>query len=154
MGSGRHPPDGPPTRTALNALPSGTPPPISKTTSLRVVPIGTSINPGLFTLPVREKHFVPVHFGVPVLENHAPPFWTIKGMLARVSTFCISVGFPHKPEFAGYGGRGRGIALRPSTDASMAVSSPAQNPPAPNLSSRSNLKGVSITFPPMSDIAF
>jgi hypothetical protein len=76
-----------------------------------VIPIGTSINPGLLTLPVNEKHLVPEHFGVPTFANHAPPFCMICGMLANVSTFWISVGFCHKPEFAGYGGRGRGIAL-------------------------------------------
>jgi hypothetical protein len=115
--------------------------------------MGTSIKPGLLTLPVSEKHLVPVHFAVPILENHLPPFCTMSGMLAKVSTFWISVGFFHKPEFAGYGGRGRGIARRPSTDASMAVSSPATNAPAPNRSSRSNLNGVSRILLPKSDMA-
>ena len=43
------PPDGPPVWTALNARPSGAPPPISNTISRSVIPIGTSL------LTIKEK---------------------------------------------------------------------------------------------------
>ena len=44
------PPDGPPVCTALNCLPSGMPPPMSKMISRSVMPIGTSIRPVLLDL--------------------------------------------------------------------------------------------------------
>ena len=57
--SGRQPPEGPPVCTALNVLPPGMPPPISKTISRRVIPMGTSTRPVLFTLPTSENTLVP-----------------------------------------------------------------------------------------------
>jgi len=41
-------------------------------------------------------------------------------ILARVSTLLITVGLPHNPEMAGYGGLGRGLPLLPSIEASKA----------------------------------
>ena len=58
--SGRHPPEGPPVCTALNFLPFGTPPPMSKMISRSVIPMGTSTRPVLLTLPTRENIFVPL----------------------------------------------------------------------------------------------
>ena len=62
-------------------------------------------------------------------------------MLAKVSTLLISVGLPHSPETAGYGGRGRGVPRPPSTEAISAVSSPHTNAPAPRRTSTSNAEG-------------
>ncbi len=61
--SGRQPPDGPPSWTALKRWSAGMPPPMSKMTWRSVTPIGTSMRPPLATLPVREKIFVPLEVG-------------------------------------------------------------------------------------------
>lgn len=91
------PPEGPPICTALNFLPFGMPPPMSKTTSRMVVPIGTSIRPVLTTLPVRAKAFVPGLFSVPMLWYQSTPFLMISGTLANVSTLLSTVGSAHRP---------------------------------------------------------
>ena len=65
----RHPPEGPPVWIALNFLPPGIPPPISKMSSLNVVPIGTSTRPTLLTFPPRANTFVPLERSVPTLAN-------------------------------------------------------------------------------------
>ena len=62
-GSGMQPPDGPPICTALHFLPSGMPPPMSKTIWRSVVPIGTSTRPVRLTLPDRAKTLVPLLLG-------------------------------------------------------------------------------------------
>src|SRR4030043_47673 len=90
--TGTHPPEGPPICTALNALPLGIPPPISKTTSLMVTPMGTSTKPVLFTLPANEKIFVPLLFSVPTCRYHAALFLILRGTFAQVSTLLMFVG--------------------------------------------------------------
>ena len=70
--SGMQPPDGPPVCTALRRLPSGIPPPISKTISRSVMPIGTSISPVFCTRPASAKTFVPLLFSVPMDAYQAP----------------------------------------------------------------------------------
>src|SRR4051794_41550482 len=102
------PPDGPPVWTALKLRPSGTPPPISKTISRRVIPIGTSIRLVFLTWPVRANTLVPLLFSVPTLANESAPSRMIGTMLASVSTLLISVGQPQRPDSAGYGGGGGG----------------------------------------------
>ena len=87
-----HPPEGPPVCTALKLRPSGTPPPISKMISRRVMPMGTSIRPVFWTRPARAKTFVPLLFSVPMRANQSPPLRRMGGMLANVSTLLISVG--------------------------------------------------------------
>ena len=72
--------------------------------SLSVVPIGTSTNPTLFTFPPSANTFVPFEVSVPILEYHFAPFSIIPVIFAYVSTLLISVGHPHRPECAGYGG--------------------------------------------------
>jgi hypothetical protein len=66
--AGRHPPDGPPIWTALIAALPETPPPISSTTRLIDVPIGTSMSPPRLILPARANVFVP---GLPAVPT--PP---------------------------------------------------------------------------------
>ena len=129
--SGTHPPEGPPSWTALNFFPFGTPPPISYIMVRRVVPMGTSTSPMLLTSPESAKTLVPLLLSVPILAYHFPPFCIIWGMLARVSTLFKIVGFSHRPLCAGNGGRGRGIPRLPSIDLISAVSSPQTNAPAP-----------------------
>src|ERR1700758_5254675 len=102
------PPDGPPVWTALNFLPSGIPPPISNRIWRSVMPIGTSIRPVFLIFPASAKTLVPLLFAVPMPANHSPPLRMIGGTLAKVSTLLMRVGAPHRPETAGYGGRGLG----------------------------------------------
>ena len=78
----RHPPEGPPICTALNSPSPLIPPPISKMTSRSVVPIGTSISPVFFTLPVNANAFVPGLFSGPIVLYHAAPFRMIIGTFA------------------------------------------------------------------------
>ncbi len=71
--AGRQPPSGPPVCTALNFLPCGTPPPMSKMMSPSGMPIGTSIRPVLLTLPVKANTAVPGDFGrADAAEPRAP----------------------------------------------------------------------------------
>ena len=134
------PPEGPPVCTPLNFLPSLMPPPISKMISRRVVPMGTSTKPELFTLPVRANTFVPLESAVPMLENHSAPLVRITGMLAQVSTLLMMVGQPHSPLMAGKGGFGVGIPRSPSMERRRAVSSPQTKAPAPRRISMSKSK--------------
>ena len=93
----RQPPEGPPICTALNFLPSGMPPPMSKMTSRRVVPMGTSTRPVFTTLPVRAKVLVPGLASVPMPLYHPAPCRMMPGTLANVSTLLSTVGLPHRP---------------------------------------------------------
>ncbi len=77
--SGKQPPRGPPVCTALSFLPAGIPPPISKTISPKVMPIGTSIRPVRSTMPVRAKIAVPGLPSVPRLLNHSAPIRMMRG---------------------------------------------------------------------------
>ena len=86
--------------------------PTSKTISPRVIPMGTSMRPALFTLPAMAKVLVPLLFSVPILANQLAPFRKISRMLARVSTLLTEVGLPHRPDWAGKGGRGLGSPRR------------------------------------------
>ena len=54
--AGMQPPEGPPVWAALKVWPPGTPPPISSTTSRRVVPMGTSTRPVLRDLAAQGEH--------------------------------------------------------------------------------------------------
>ena len=80
--AGMQPPRGPPVCTALKVLPFRIPPPMSKMISPRVIPMGTSTRPVLFTFPVRAKIAVPGLRGDPMPENHSDPFRMICGTLA------------------------------------------------------------------------
>ena len=105
---------------------------MSKMISRREIPMGTSTRPVFLTLPVREKILVPGLVSVPMERNQSAPFRMIWGTLAQVSTLLMLVGFPHRPFWAGNGGRGRGCPRRPSMEAKSAVSSPQTNAPAPS----------------------
>ena len=107
------------------------PPPMSKTSSRRVVPSGTSTRPVFLTAPTSEKTVVPRLRSVPLAAYQAAPRLRIGPVLAQVFTLLITVGLPHSPSTAGKGGRGRGSPLCPSIDAISAVSSPQTNAPAP-----------------------
>ncbi|OQB35380.1 MAG: hypothetical protein BWY09_02329 [Candidatus Hydrogenedentes bacterium ADurb.Bin179] len=76
------PPDGPPLCTALNCLSSWMPPPMVKMMSRRVMPIGTSIRPVLFTLPVRQNTLLPLLFSVPMAAYQSLPLRMMNGTLA------------------------------------------------------------------------
>src|ERR1035438_10548629 len=136
------PPEGPPVWIAFNVWPPGTPPPITSMISHSLMPRGTSINPVFAILPVSANTFVPLLRSEPMLANHLPPLRTIGATLAYVSTLFSSVGLPHNPLTAGYGGRGFGVPRRPSIDAISAVSSPHTNAPAPSRISTSKLNVV------------
>src|SRR4030042_5548084 len=90
--AGRHPPDGPPICTALILLPFTDPPPMSYTTSLIGIPIGTSTSPVFLILPVRARILVPLLPFVPLELNHDEPFRIIDGTFAQVSTLFSVVG--------------------------------------------------------------
>ena len=138
-----HPPDGPPVWTALNGRSSMMPPPMSKTISRSVVPMGTSMRPVFTMRPARAKTFVPLLLPMPYSEYHSGPLRRIVGTLAYDSTLLIRVGQSNRPETAGYGGRGRGVPRRPSIDAISAVSSPQTKAPAPRRIWTSKLNEVS-----------
>ena len=113
-----------------------------KMISRSVMPIGISTNPVFVIFPVRAKTLVPLLRAVPMPANHSAPLRIIGATLAKVSTLLISVGMPHKPETAGYGGRGRGVPRWPSIEAISAVSSPQTKAPAPSRISMSKSKVV------------
>ena len=86
---------------------------MSKTRDLRVTPMGISTNPACTIFPTTENIAVPGLLFVPIPLNHFPPFSTMGGIDAKVLTLFITVGFPHKPLWAGNGGLGCGIPLLP-----------------------------------------
>ena len=131
--AGMQPPEGPPVCTALNRLPRGIPPPISKMIVDRGVPMGTSTRPLLAILPLRAKTAVPLLFSVPMPANQSAPRSMMTGTDVRLFTLLIVVGFPSRPDWAGKGGRGRGMPRRLSMEAIRAVSSPQTKAPAPSL---------------------
>src|SRR4030042_2060666 len=102
--AGMHPPDGPPVWAALNFFPPGTPPPMSKMIRSRVMPMGTSTRPVLLIFPAKAKILVPLLFSVPSPAYQSAPRWMIGGILAKVSTLLILVGFPQSPGGAREGG--------------------------------------------------
>ena len=134
------PPDGPPVCAALKVLFFLMPPPISNTTSPRVIPIGTSTMPVLLIDPARANTLVPLLFSVPMPANQSAPFSIIGAMLAYVSTLHMMVGLPNRPDWNGNGGFCLGSPLWPSMEAMRAVSSPQTNAPAPILISMSKSK--------------
>jgi len=77
----------------LNGRPPRMPPPISKTISLKLIPMGTSTSPVLFTFPTREKILVPLLFSVPTAAKASAPLLMIRGTLAQDSTLLSTVGF-------------------------------------------------------------
>ena len=151
--SGTQPPEGPPIWAALNVRPRGTPPPISDTTSRRLIPMGTSTRPVFCTFPTSAKILVPLLFSVPMELNQSAPLLMITGTLAHVSTLLMFVGLPKRPDWAGYGGRGRGMPRYPSIEAMSAVSSPHTKAPPPSLIFTRNEKPVPSMSSPSSPCA-
>ena len=115
---------------------------MSSTISRIVMPMGTSIRPLRLILPVSENTLVPFEVAVPSAANASAPCRKIHGRQASVSTLLMSVGLPHKPASAGYGGRSRGMPRSPSMDWMSAVSSPHTNAPAPSRTCSVKLNGV------------
>ncbi len=141
--AGMQPPEGPPVWAALKALPFGMPPPMSNTSSPRVMPMGTSTRPVFTTLPERAKTLVPLLFSVPIAASHSGPLLKMWRTVAKVSTLLMIVGLPQRPRTAGKGGLGRGCPRLPSMEAISAVSSPQTKAPAPMRISMSKSKSVS-----------
>src|SRR3990172_2823104 len=94
--AGRQPPVGPPIWTPLNSPPSLMPPPTSKMTSFKDIPIGTSARPDLTTLPVSANTFVPLLPSVPRAAYFSEPLAIIQATLANVSTLLMQVGLAHR----------------------------------------------------------
>ncbi|MBA7664545.1 hypothetical protein ES703_72606 [subsurface metagenome] len=112
------------------------------------VPIGTSTSPLLAIFPVRANTAVPLLFSVPIPENQSAPLSIITGIEASVFTLLILEGLPSRPDWAGKGGRGRGMPRRLSIEAIRAVSSPQTKAPAPSLICTLKLKPEPcISFP-------
>jgi hypothetical protein len=102
--SKNHIAEAPPGMNAFTARPPRTPPQYSgDSISCRkvVMPLGTSKTPGRFTCPDTENIRMPVEVGAPSALNAAPPFSTIHGTLARVSTLFTMVGCRYRPLAAG-----------------------------------------------------
>src|SRR5438270_13677234 len=76
----------PPGQKTLTLRPSGGPPASSMITCLNVWPSSTSYTPGFLTLPLTDMSLVPGDFSVPRLAYSAPPWLTIHGTVASVST--------------------------------------------------------------------
>src|SRR4030042_2653884 len=99
------PPEGPPIWMALNFLPPGMPPPMSKIIWPNGVLSGTSMRPELFILPTRQKVLVPLHWSEPALLHHCAPWWMMRGTFDQLSTLFRVVGLSNNPLLAGKGGR-------------------------------------------------
>ena len=117
----RSPPEYPPASTA--PTPSASP---ASSSSVRSdVPNGRSKSSKSSPKRPTEKSPVPGSLSVPAWRNQSAPYALRSATLARVSTFCTSVGRPQSPCVAGNGGRIRGFGGFPSSPARSAVSSPA-----------------------------
>ena len=77
------------------------PPPMSKTISLSVVPMGISTRPVRLTLPERANTLVPLEPLVPTDAKAAGPWEMISETLPKVSTLLMTVGLPNRPRTAG-----------------------------------------------------
>src|SRR5208337_3609576 len=88
--------------------------------------------PVLFTLPTSAKTVVPLLDLVPKEPYHLAPRTMMGAMWDQVLTLLMMVGLPHKPFWAGNGGRGRGSPTLPSMEAMREVSSPQTKAPAPS----------------------
>ena len=146
--AGMQPPEGPPVCTALNPLPSSTPPPMSSMMVRSRVPMGTSMSPVRLILPARAKVLVPRLLSVPMLLYQAAPFSRMALTAASVSTLLMLVGLPNRPALAGKGGRDRGMPRLPSILCMSEVSSPQTKAPAPFLILISKLKPEPRMFSP------
>ena len=149
----RQPPEGPPICTALNFFPSLMPPPMSKMTSRRVVPMGTSMRPVFTTLPVRAKALVPGLPSVPMDRYQAEPFRMMRGTLEKVSTLFRTVGRAHRPFSTVRGGFTRGMPRLPSMEAVRAEPSPHTKAPAPRFTCRWKEKSVPMMWSPRKPIS-
>ena len=75
------------------------------------VPMGTSTRCPRAPLPPRQrKHLRAGAGGEPMAANQSPPFSTMVGMLAKVSTLLIRVGSFHSPAFRWIRRPGNGLA--------------------------------------------
>ena len=67
---------------------------------------------------------MPLLFSVPIDANQSAPLARMAGTDAIDSTLLITVGQAYRPATAGNGGRSLGCPRRPSSESSIAVSSP------------------------------
>src|SRR5437879_1707293 len=132
----------PPGMIALSFLFPRIPPQYSSSSTRKVVPIGASCTPGSVTCPLTAYRRVPPFLGTPTFANQSPPFSTMTGRFASVSTLLTAVGCLKSPPpaLAGKGGLRRGYPFRPSSDSSSAVSSPQMYAPAPTTKCTSRSK--------------
>ena len=98
--SGYAAPGRPAVWTALNFLPSASPPPISNTIWRRVRPIGTSISPVLATAPVRANTLVPLDLR-PYRAQPSPPRVIDRRDIGERLDVVDQVGQPQSPDAAG-----------------------------------------------------
>src|SRR5664280_1454008 len=132
--------DAPPGNAPLNLFPSAIPPACFSSSSLIVIPRGSSHVPGFRTLPLTPKSLVPP-VGVRLNPlNQSAPFSTICEIHESVSTLFTTVGLPNRPLIAGNGGFVLGRALLPSSELSKAVSSPQIYLPALECTYKSRSK--------------
>src|SRR4030042_1194668 len=108
--------------------------------SLRLIPIGTSTSPVLFTLPTKANILVPLLPAVPMLVNHFAPLFTMRGTLAQVSTLFRLLGYPLTPLTAVWMYFGLGSPTFPSRAVIKALDSPDTKHPAPRCTVTSKLK--------------
>ena len=87
MLTGRMPPQGPPTWSALSARPVTGPPAMSEMMVLRGVPKGTSIRPGFLTNPETEKILVPLLLWGTTLAYAWAPLLKMSGTFAEGGMF-------------------------------------------------------------------
>src|SRR4030042_285914 len=118
--------------------------------SRRVVPMGTSTSPVLFTLPTSEKILVPLLPAVPILLYHAEPLVMIRGTLAQVSTLFRLDGLPYSPFSEVWTYLARGSPPFPSREAISAVDSPQMKAPPPRLTFTCKMNPAPRLSPPHS----
>ncbi len=143
------PPEGPPICTALYALPSGMPPPMSKTICADAW-CPSPLRPGRCGRPCPRgrRPSCPCCSRCRRRRTTRRRWPRCAGRLASVSTLLMTVGLPNRPLTAGNGGRGRGMPRLPSMLWIRAVSSPQTNAPAPILMTISRLKPLSRMLSP------
>jgi len=83
----------------------------------------------LFTLPTREKIFVPLLPSVPIFLYQAAPLSTMTGTLAQVSTLLRLVGLSHRPLSTRWICLALGSPTSPAMEATRAEDSPQTKAP-------------------------
>ena len=119
--AGSQRPAQPPTSTAPTCSVSQPTPDSACST---VAPTGNSTTDGCATAPRTVSTSDPGSSGWPTCRNHSEPLRDSSARLAKVSTFCTSVGRPFTPRSAVCGGLYVGSATFPDSSAAVADDSP------------------------------